>query len=180
MSLSKHVFGVTGPSGSGKTQLCQKIVGEAIELGYDVAGFVSPAIFSEETKIAINVKILPSGKEKALAILAQNDMVNNVYGKWKFDQKAIDLIQNHFLAIKHCDMLIVDEIGPLEIDQGKGWHKVLQHIDQIDFSILVLTFREKYKAYFKNKFMNITIVDLNDSKHVLKFQHSFQIFLDKQ
>ncbi len=175
----KQIIGLTGVSGSGKTQLCQKAICYANEKGFDVSGFFCPAIFIGDTKVAINVIILPLGNEKSLAMLAKPGMNNNVYGKWDFNQKTIEDVVTHFLSISKCDLLIIDELGPLEIEEKKGWHKVLQHIDQIDYSVLIITFRSRYQKYFEGKFSDILIIDLDNKYDVQKFQHTFEKFLIK-
>ena len=112
---------ISGVIGAGKTALCRALAGEARAAGWDVAGLLSPGVFEAGQKIAIQVEDLRSGERRLLASIEPRPGFDLPFGQWHFDRAALAW-GNHVL--KHslpCDLLVVDELGPLELLHGQGF-----------------------------------------------------------
>ena len=49
---------------------------------------------------------------------------------------------NHVLSNSTpCDLLVVDELGPLEIDRGTGWQAGLAAVDSKEYAVAVVVVR---------------------------------------
>ncbi|MEW5869588.1 MAG: nucleoside-triphosphatase [Chloroflexota bacterium] len=131
---------ITGERGAGKTLLCQRQAAQARLSGLDVAGVLSPGVFEAGEKIAIQVEDVRSGERRLLASRAAplegrcslNQSPNPTRSSfdlgWSFDLQALEWGNTVLQQATPCDVLIVDELGPLEFLQGQGWQAGLHAI----------------------------------------------------
>ena len=113
-SASVHVL--SGESGSGKTTLCVRTVSLLQRAGVQVAGIVSPARFEGGKKTGIFVQDVRTGSRRLLAEPGKGDGLG-----WSFDPEALRWGSDVLKTAAPCDVLVIDELGPLELKQGKGW-----------------------------------------------------------
>jgi nucleoside-triphosphatase THEP1 len=66
----------------------------------------------------------PGLQTRNLARLA-NSRDTDIIGKWKMNKESIAWVRAYLLDLQPADLWIVDEIGPYEIVQGKGWADIL-------------------------------------------------------
>jgi nucleoside-triphosphatase len=112
---------ISGEIGVGKTALCRALAGQACAAGWDVAGLLSPGVFEARQKTAIQVEDLRSGERRLLASLGPRPDIDLAFGRWYFN-RAVLAWGNHVLEQSvPCDLLIVDELGPLELLRGQGF-----------------------------------------------------------
>lgn len=117
---------LTGPVGIGKTTVAERVVGLARRQGLACAGLLAPAMRNScGQKIGIwGVDIL-TGDRRILARTDRN-LGGATVGPYSFDARAlswaagvIDLGLSS-AAGDPCDLLVVDEIGKLELWHGTG------------------------------------------------------------
>ncbi|MCJ7696222.1 MAG: nucleoside-triphosphatase [Anaerolineaceae bacterium] len=156
-----EVIGITGKSGSGKTTFTKKIIDMASKKNLHIEGFISPAVFKQGKKVAINVVNIASGEERSLAEINDNLLETNLIGQWKFNLDAIEWVENFTNQVGECDIFVADEIGPLEIVLGKGWSKIFGEVTRINPKTVIFSFRPKFIDYFVAKYPNIQIIDLS-------------------
>jgi nucleoside-triphosphatase THEP1 len=111
---------VTGPSGSGKTRWCMRLVERANALGIHAAGLVSPAVFEGEHKIGINLLDLGSGIQRTLAVRGGETGGGPIIGEWHFDNETLKWGNDLLAHAAEYPLLILDELGPLELERGVG------------------------------------------------------------
>lgn len=125
MKRRGRIFLVTGAIGAGKTTYCRRRVEEMQRSGADVAGVLSPARFEAGVKTGIDVVDLRSGERRPLAHLRtveEGGPGEGVYTRrWRFEPEALAWANQALAAATPCDLLVVDELGPLELEQGRGW-----------------------------------------------------------
>lgn len=121
---------LTGEVQSGKTSALLHICKEAVSEGKIVFGVVCPGIFDEKgRKIGVKAKVFPEGEELFLA----NKIDFEARGSfaWEFDSKAVATVNDHFARMQMVpDLFVVDEIGPLELDEAKGFMSALKLLKQ--------------------------------------------------
>ena len=108
---------VSGPPGAGKTTLCIQV---AAQLGAHVGGLVSPARLEGGRKTGILVRDLASGEERLLA-----EAIPGHSPGWRFDERVLRWGAELIQQASDSEVLVVDELGPLELRQGRGWHTAL-------------------------------------------------------
>lgn len=140
---------VTGPSGAGKTVWCRALQTEAVAHGLSVAGLLSPPVMAGGHKIGIDLEDLGSGERRRLATRTQVLLDGNeplppggvTTGDWSFDAEVVRW-GNDVLATVRCpDVLIIDELGPLEFRQGKGLQAAMRLIDSWRCNLICVTIR---------------------------------------
>jgi len=117
-----------GDRGLGKTCICERVVHLAQKRGRRLGGCLSRALFDEQgIKVGIRVLDLYSGVERVLAgPLGQ--FAGPSVGRFSMDGDALSWALGQMRAALDAgvDLLIVDEIGPLELFQGQGFAPVLE------------------------------------------------------
>lgn len=117
---------ITGERGCGKTTLCQALAVAARGAGWDVAGVLSPARVVDGRKVAFDGVDLRRGERRQLAQRTAKDAPGEL--GWEFDVSAMAWANEVLGAAVPCDLLIVDELGPLEFEQGQGWMAGLEAV----------------------------------------------------
>lgn len=128
------VIVVTGAIGIGKTTVCRKLIGIVRNQGYTCGGILT---YKAADK-GIIIEDIQSGEKEALA------SINNVYygprtAKYFFNPKGIDFGIKAVNAGASATILLIDEIGHLEVSGG-GFANVLKLIKggRIENCILVV------------------------------------------
>lgn len=112
---------VTGGRGAGKTTFCRHAVERARAAGLDVAGLLSPARMEAGEKTGILVEDVRTGSRRLLASVEPLGVRSLPMGRWHFSPEAIRWADEVLVRATPCDLLVVDEIGPLELELRRGW-----------------------------------------------------------
>lgn len=110
---------LTGGRGQGKTQWCLTVCQAALSRGWTVAGVVSPAVISGGEKTGIDVLDVACGECRRLARRPSPDEKGTAGLGWRFDEAALRWGDGLLQHAPPCDVLFVDELGPLEF-RGLG------------------------------------------------------------
>lgn len=160
MTLKPKIVGLCGSSGSGKTLTCQKMVAELRSAGVACCGFISPAVCEKTEKTAIKVQWLESGEEHILLSSVTSDSQLK-FGRWQIHPDSFDWINHKLESLQECKAFICDEIGPLEVLEGKGWVKALDVLDERKIILSVTSFRPSLRGYFEQRYPDMTIYNLD-------------------
>lgn len=132
---------LTGPRRVGKTTFCRLLAGHARTAGWDVAGLISPAIIENELKTGILAEDLRTSEQHPLASAVPHPSFNLQLGNWFFDRATLDW-GNHVLeTCLPSDLLVVDELGPLELLRGAGWNSALSVLRQPNYRLGLVVVR---------------------------------------
>ncbi len=128
---------LTGERGAGKTRFCRALAEQARFASWQVAGLVSPAVFTGLEKTGIEVQDLHTGEIRLLASKKVRPRFTRVLGEWHFNPQALEwgnAILETVLSTrdqqKPIDLFIIDEIGPLELVRGEGWSAAVNILRQ--------------------------------------------------
>lgn len=136
---------VSGPSGAGKTRWCQELVAAARRAGLTPQGLISPAVFNAAKKVAIDLQEIVSGERHRLAVLRENRLEKLPAGlgtwNWQFDPQVLDWANARLAAIAQPDLLILDEIGPLELLENLALTQSLSLVDRRDYRLACVAIR---------------------------------------
>jgi nucleoside-triphosphatase THEP1 len=139
------LFLVTGPSGAGKTRWCRAVIDAAEAQQWAIAGLLSPAVLDGGKKVGIDLLDVRGGERRPLATrLAQRDgdgEMGIVTGRWSFNATTIAWGNQVLRAITARDLLIVDELGPLELRQQQGFQVALSLLDAWRYRLACVTIR---------------------------------------
>ncbi|HSF80293.1 MAG TPA: nucleoside-triphosphatase [Anaerolineales bacterium] len=131
---------LVGPSGVGKTTTCLRIIALAREHDLRVAGVLSLPIYDSQVKSAINLHEIISSRERTLARIAPSGIEADI-GIWSFDPNTILWGQELLGCLPACDLLVIDEIGPLEIQMGKGLTNAMTALHRAEYHLALVSLR---------------------------------------
>jgi nucleoside-triphosphatase THEP1 len=111
---------LTGESGSGKTTICTQVVALARARGFQVAGVLTSPRLTSGCKVGLDVEDIRTGECLPLAerVSAAD---GPAIGDWHFHRDGLAWGTMVLRGATPCDVLVIDEVGPLELVQGKGW-----------------------------------------------------------
>lgn len=132
---------LTGEIGVGKTRLCRRIADLGDHDGLAVHGLISPAVFEGREKVGIRAVSLRDKSIRPLAHLRGGDHEGISTGKWSFMSDTIRWGNRVLEKAVPCDLLIIDELGVLELERGEGWTQALSILDEGNFKAAVVTIR---------------------------------------
>ncbi|HSN94845.1 MAG TPA: nucleoside-triphosphatase [Anaerolineaceae bacterium] len=156
-----ELIGLTGKSGSGKTKSIQAIIKAAQNAGISLFGFYCPAIFQENEKIGMQVCLLPDGEPQILGLLEKRKNWFPI-GQWWMDPDVFELVNDHIKRSVKSDLLIIDEIGPAEIEVNTGWPAAMELLKEDRFKLGIVSFRPAFISFFKEKYPGIKVIDLDE------------------
>ncbi len=93
------------------------------------------------------------------------------FGRWQIFPETFDWINQKLAGLKDCQAFFCDEIGPLEVLEGKGWIKALEILNKMECELKVVTFRPSLREFFDQRFPEMKIYDLdiqNEDEKVIR------------
>jgi len=129
LSGGKTLTILTAPSGAGKTTFCAHLAAQARQSGLSVGGFVCPAVFENGKKVGIDMLDLASGQRRRLARRSLGE-TDATIGCWQMDEQVLAWGNEIISTLKNEDLIVIDELGPLELEQGQGYWQALQLLDE--------------------------------------------------
>jgi nucleoside-triphosphatase THEP1 len=121
--------------------LLTAIVETLLLAGKRVGGILSPAVFDQESRLGYDVLDIQTGRQM---LLCRRDIAptGGEAGPFRF---AIDAVRFGNSALEQAaadrvDLIIIDELGPLEFD-GRGWNSGLAKILESFHGSLLLVVR---------------------------------------
>jgi len=119
---------LTGAIGVGKTTVCCKVVGLARAGGRQPRGILTPPLYDADgAKAGFEALDVASGRRWPLAHKTE-PLGGPRVGPYAFDRSGLEraLRALRKAMAPGTDLLVVDEIGPLELEQGDGFAPLLE------------------------------------------------------
>jgi len=109
---------VTGASGSGKTAAVTRALEQLCRQGVAAAGFVQPGVWEDGSKVGFEVEDVATNERAPLARRVGRDQGQHGTG-FRFERPGFDLAARALARVAPGMLLVVDELGPLEL-RGRG------------------------------------------------------------
>lgn len=162
MKPTPLLFLVTGSRGAGKTTFCSGLVQAAREAGWRPAGLLSRPVFEGERRTAIDAEDLRTGETRRLASIAHpGEAVTPGTRQWQFDPQALTWGNQVLAASTPCDLLVVDELGPLELERGEGWQAGLAAVDSQQYAIALVVIRAELLGEVLLRWSDANLVEID-------------------
>ncbi len=133
---------LTGAIGTGKTTVCQKIVDIARSRGCSCGG----AITYKSADGGIIIEDVKTGQKQVLASLSDVFRGPHV-GRYYFDPAGIDFGAGAIAVGAASSILVVDEVGPLELT-GRGFTGAIELIKAQKFNHCIIVIRKELLPIF--------------------------------
>jgi nucleoside-triphosphatase len=110
---------LTGTPGVGKSTVVRKVVEGIQRDGVKAGGMTSGDLRSGPVRVGFEIRNLMTGEEGVLAHI--NEATGPRIGKYRVKNEDLDRIGTEAIisAIKHADIIIIDEVGPMELTSGR-------------------------------------------------------------
>ncbi|BCY17136.1 MAG: hypothetical protein GYA12_10390 [Chloroflexi bacterium] len=161
LSLPEGITILTGGRGKGKTRACQRLAEQARHKGWQIAGLLCPAVFEDGVKTGIDMLDLNSGTLSRLAKVVNQNAGEITTDHWDFDVDVLARGNEILECIGKCDLLIVDELGPLEFYRRQGWVKAFDTLRRGEFRRAVVVIRPELLDEARKLWPSARIVNLD-------------------
>ena len=108
--------------------------------GFRVAGLLSLPVYDDTARVAILLHEVATGQERILA-RANGSGEGQHVGIWTFEPDVLGWGRNILASLPDYDLLIIDEIGPLEIEMGQGLTNTMEVLKEVGHGVAVVTIR---------------------------------------
>ena len=164
---------VTGRRGSGKTALCGRLADLARAPGWDVAGILSPGVFDGGEKVAIEALDLRSGERRRLAHRRRGDSSAACLHTpgWVFDDTAVAWSNDILASATPCELLIVDELGILELERGQGWTAGLAAVSAGKYRYALVVVRPELLQMALMRWPHAQVMDVTIDRDLSRLEH---------
>ncbi|MEM3597126.1 MAG: NTPase [Candidatus Bathyarchaeia archaeon] len=127
--MKKRIVLLTGSPGIGKTTVLTKIVETLRGKGYTVGGMISREVRSCRTRVGFEILDIASSKRGWLAHVNQPNGPS--VGKYRVNIEDLNSVGVEAIerAVEEADVIVIDEIGPMELFSEKFKHTVKMAID---------------------------------------------------
>jgi len=182
---------LTGKRQAGKTTVCKRVAELARGLGYDPAGVLTPVLLDEGGFPATRHALMVSDGEQRLLACANDDLGGALSlskggpktGRYSFDADVFSWVIGRLRAAisQGCDLLIVDEIGPLELEQGKGLAPLLSDLSTERLPPLLLVVRPELAGRLQERLLGIpfrTFTVTHENRRTLPHAIIKELFAD--
>jgi nucleoside-triphosphatase len=117
--LLKRVLLLTGSPGVGKTTVLMKTVKALKESDCKVGGMISREVREDVTRVGFEILDLQSSKRGWLAHVNQKS--GPQVGKYRVNIEDLNAVGAQAIldAVENCDVIAIDEIGPMELFSEK-------------------------------------------------------------
>lgn len=143
---------ITGPRGVGKTTLCFRTVNLARDAGYSCAGLLT---LREEgdRRVVVDVR---TGDRRPLTASGPTGVP---VGRYLFDPDALAWGTEVLARSTPCDLLVLDELGPLEM-AGGGWAVGVDVLREGRFALALVVVRPELVADVLARFPDAWAVEV--------------------
>jgi nucleoside-triphosphatase THEP1 len=131
---------LTGERGSGKTTTCLDLLARARRLGLDCAGLVSPGRLENGLRVGQDVADIRTGERRRFSF-EDGAPAEWTTGSHRFERRVAAWASRRLDSACPCDLLVVDEIGPLELRDGRGWPNAIHVLKWGDYGLGVVVVR---------------------------------------
>jgi nucleoside-triphosphatase THEP1 len=141
VSITPGITILTGPKNSGKTLVCLRLIEMLQERSLSIKGLVSPGLYAGDRKIGILVRDIATRQEKQMAAYQPGWDPQVPSREWRFDMQAVKWGNERLKTAENAQILLIDELGYLEIEENRGWTAGLDLLDSGRYGHAVVVIR---------------------------------------
>jgi len=155
------VYIITGDQREGKTTFLEETVELLKKNGFQVAGIMASGLDKAGERVGFHLVDITSGRQRLLCSTTEKPGWPNI-GKFYFDPDVILFGETLLLSIDHTHILVVDEVGPLEMNGG-GWDASLKKLVQKHRAPMIWVVRRSLAEQVIRRYqlVNVIILDIN-------------------
>ena len=160
----RRLFVLTGLPGAGKTTRCRQLVEESRAAGLVVRGVVTVDEWDAEG-VGRWLEDLRSGERVLLGRKTQPGETAVDAPSWTLEDSALDRCNQILSDACPADLLVIDEVGPVELLHRRGSLRGVSHALSGSYGVAVVVVRPWLVPRFRELFPDPSteVVDVRDS-----------------
>ena len=147
---------ITGERGAGKSRLCLDLLEKGRRGGLTVGGFISPAVYTDGVKNAFYTMDVRTGEQRLCGERTAEN--RGTIGCWQMDPAVLEWGNELLRNSAPCDLLFIDELGPLEFDRGGGYTAAFDVLKNGRFGQAYVVVRPACLASFRRLFSEFDVI----------------------
>lgn len=159
-----NTFLISGRSGCGKTTFCTHFLEglpETICSSWRIRGILSPPLMRGGERCGILAVNLETNERRQLATRNHGEEDGIHTTRWRFNPQALRWCNRVLAGAIPCDLLIIDELGPLEFEQGRGYLEGLKAVDSGQFQLALVVVRTRLLERALERWPSADRIDLS-------------------
>ncbi len=136
----RPVIIITGGLGEGKTSFTEEVVANMLINNLKLCGFLAKGVGEPPLRQGYKLKLIPDGMEKMLC--KRIGACGLPHRSFEFDQNVIDSLTEKFLKLEPEDVLVIDEVGRMELF-GEVWSRLIEHHLKVTSNPLIISVRRE-------------------------------------
>jgi nucleoside-triphosphatase THEP1 len=161
---------LSGPREVGKTTFLRHLLTKKKSSNLDCAGVLSPAVFENGQKTGIDLLDVRSGAVQKLANLRHNEQKGIFTERWMFEAESLSWGNEILGHSTPCDLLIVDELGPIELERGQGWQAGITALNSGLYLVGIVVIRPELLRQAYAIWPNARLITLTKDQNPEKLQ----------
>ncbi len=145
---SGSILVVTGRQDAGKTSYCRGLAERWRRAGLKTAGILSVGRFNDGEKTGFHAHDLAGGESRLLASRSPGELQGFRLDQWVFDPRVMEWGNRVLAGVDDADLLVVDELGPLEFLFQQGWLAAFDLLKKKRYRLAVVVIRPECLADF--------------------------------
>lgn len=129
MVMNKQFVVITGRPGIGKTTLVKRVLKRLVSDGVSVTGFYCPEVRVGGRRIGFRIESLDGSVSGWLAKIGECD--GPAVGRYTTCREAERVAEEALSGLNQADLVVIDEIGPMEL-RLPGIRKKILHVINSD------------------------------------------------
>ncbi len=156
---------ITGRPGIGKTTACKRIY-SFLKDSLKIKGFITEEIRKEGTRVGFMIKELHTNFS---SILAKKEEGFPRVGKYRVILESLETISERINGYMDADLIIIDEIGPMELKSKSFINSISKLIDSKEDLIFTVHYKSSHPLAerIRREFELITLNEKN-RKEIVK------------
>jgi nucleoside-triphosphatase THEP1 len=139
--VAARIVILSGERGAGKSTVCRETIALARARGYICGGLLTLS-HPDDTLDVLDVR---SGDVRRLTLEPETSPAV-IQGRFRFDPETLAWGNAVLARAWPCHLLVVDELGPLEIERGEGWLKAFDVLCRPDLMLALVVIRSELVA----------------------------------
>lgn len=148
---------LTGERGAGKSSVCQKTIALAQGNRYTCGGLLTlghpngtldvlDVRSGDVRRLTLETDVRPAAPSTPLGPGSLTASPAVLQGRFCFDLETLTWGCAALAQATPCQLLVVDELGPLEIERGEGWLNAFDVLHGTDFALAIVVVRPELVA----------------------------------
>jgi nucleoside-triphosphatase THEP1 len=165
------IWMISGERQAGKTSFCQELARMARQSGWEMGGILSPAVFEQGVKIGILAQDVRSGETRRLASLLPQGEEDLQFSSWFFDRRTLAWGNAIFETCLPCDLLVIDEIGPLELNHQMGWTAAIPTLSIPRYRLALVVLRPELFETARRLIRFTNMIAIDRTRSIIEWVH---------